>query len=201
MKRKLKYLITAVLVVIFASSLTVCAYAEENDAEATVEVGDNLFSVAYEEISSYASEILCGLTLAASLILAFAYKKVLLPLVKGALLSIGNTVTKIGESAKRSEEKSALLEESVGANIESAKDMISSMAEKLSELDASVKEKLECDEKAKREYEKLSLIIDGQIDMLYDIFMSSALPQYQKDAVGERIAKMKGMVKRDEVTD
>ena len=27
--------------------------------------------------------------------------------------------------------------------------------------------------------------------MLYDVFMSSALPQYQKDAVGERIAKMR----------
>ena len=29
-----------------------------------------------------------------------------------------------------------------------------------------------------------------QINMLYDIFMTSALPQYQKDAVGERISAM-----------
>ena len=34
-------------------------------------------------------------------------------------------------------------------------------------------------------------MVKAQIDMLYDVFMSSALPQYQKDAVGERIAKMK----------
>lgn len=29
-----------------------------------------------------------------------------------------------------------------------------------------------------------------QINMLYDIFMTSALPQYEKDAVGERISAM-----------
>ena len=31
----------------------------------------------------------------------------------------------------------------------------------------------------------------SQIDMLYEIFMQSGLPQYSKDALGERMAKMK----------
>ena len=44
---------------------------------------------------------------------------------------------------------------------------------------------------------QLRLVVDTQIDMLYDIFMSSALPQYQKDAVGERIAKMKGAIREN----
>jgi hypothetical protein len=34
-------------------------------------------------------------------------------------------------------------------------------------------------------------ILEGQIDMLYAIFMSSALPQYQKDEVGEKIQSMR----------
>ena len=198
MKNKIKYLIAIALVVIFSSSLVVSASAEGEVTDATVEPESNFFTVAYEELSAYASEILCGLTLAASLILAFAYKKGLLPLVQSALVSIGNAVTKIGDSAKKSEEQTALLEENIGSSIKNAKDMIGSLTEKISSLDNAVNERLVMDEKARGEYEKLRFIIEGQIDMLYDIFMSSALPQYQKDAVGERIGKMKGMVAKDD---
>ena len=198
MKNKIKYLIAIALVVIFSSSLVVSASAEGEVTDATVEPESNFFTVAYEELSASASEILCGLTLAASLILAFAYKKGLLPLVQSALVSIGNAVTKIGDSAKKSEEQTALLEENIGSSIKNAKDMIGSLTEKISSLDNAVNERLVMDEKARGEYEKLRFIIEGQIDMLYDIFMSSALPQYQKDAVGERIGKMKGMVAKDD---
>ena len=198
MKNKIKYLIAIALVVIFSSSLVVSASAEGEVTDVAVEPEGNFFTVAYEELSAYASEILCGLTLAASLILAFAYKKGLLPLVQSALVSIGNAVTKIGDSAKKSEEQTALLEENIGSSIKNAKDMIGALTEKISSLDNAVNERLVMDEKARGEYEKLRFIIEGQIDMLYDIFMSSALPQYQKDAVGERIGKMKGMVAKDD---
>lgn len=198
MKNKIKYLIAIALVVIFSSSLVVSASAEGEVTDVAVESEGNFFTVAYEELSAYASEILCGLTLAASLILAFAYKKGLLPLVQSALISIGNAVTKIGHSAKKSEEQTALLEENIGNSIKNAKDMIGALTEKISSLDNAVNERLVMDEKARGEYEKLRFIIEGQIDMLYDIFMSSALPQYQKDAVGERIGKMKGMVAKDD---
>jgi hypothetical protein len=37
----------------------------------------------------------------------------------------------------------------------------------------------------------MKTIMSAQVDMLYNIFMSSSLPQYSKDAVGERISEMK----------
>ena len=43
----------------------------------------------------------------------------------------------------------------------------------------------------KSERERMRIIMQGQIDMLYDIFMTSALPQYKKDEVGTRINEMK----------
>ena len=47
--------------------------------------------------------------------------------------------------------------------------------------------------------EDTRVILSAQVDMLYDIFMTSALPQYQKDAVGERIAAMRGaLLKNDD---
>ena len=36
--------------------------------------------------------------------------------------------------------------------------------------------------------------MNAQIDMLYEIFMSSALPQYAKDRVGEKVAEMKAQL-------
>lgn len=199
MKNKLKYLITVILVVVLSSALVVSASAEgEADIQTEEAVEENFFTAAYEEISSYASEILCGLTLAASLILAFAYKKGLIPLIRGALVSISNAVTTIGESAKASEEQTARLGENLDGDIESIKSVLDSVGERVASLGDAVNERVRTDEKAQKEYERLSLIVEAQIDMLYDIFMSSALPQYQKDAVGERIAKMKEATTRNE---
>ena len=43
----------------------------------------------------------------------------------------------------------------------------------------------------------MKIILSAQIDMLYDIFMTSSLPQYQKDAVSKRIGEMKEVTERD----
>jgi hypothetical protein len=39
--------------------------------------------------------------------------------------------------------------------------------------------------------ERVERTVAQQIDMLYELFMSSGIPQYEKDAMGERVAKMK----------
>lgn len=203
MKNRLKYLFAIILTVILVSTSAVCSSAEgietENiSATQEAEAESNFFSAAYEEITEYASEILCAMTLAASLILAFAYKKGLLPLVQSALMSIGNAVTKIKESTKESEEKAERFEEDLKSNISAAGEALNRVTEKISSLDLSVNEKLLMDKKAREEYKELKLVVGAQIDMLYDIFMSSALPQYQKDAVGERIGKMREAMAKDD---
>ena len=194
MKNKLKYLLVTVLLIAFSCCLTVTASAEEVTEEATEIAEDNIFSAVYGEIANYASEILCAMTFAGSLILAFAYKKGLMPLVKGSLLSIGNAITKIKDDTTENAEKNAKLGESLEIGLENAKITLDALAEKISDLDLTLKEKLEYEDEAKREKEEFKLILTSQIDMLYDIFMTSALPQYQKDAVGERVAKMKGAI-------
>lgn len=209
MKNKLKYLIVTVLLAVFSSTLVICASAESDIPEAqsvdtddttsvTDAAEDNFFTVAYEEISSYASEILCALTLAASLILAFAYKKGLLPLVQGALVSIGNAVTKIKDSTEVSEQKASRLEENLENGIQGAKAALDKVIERIASFEQTISAKLINEEQIKEEYKKLGFVVGAQIDMLYDIFMTSALPQYQKDAVGERIAKMREAMAKDD---
>jgi hypothetical protein len=41
---------------------------------------------------------------------------------------------------------------------------------------------------------KLCAVLSAEVDMLYEIFNSAALPQYLKDRVGERIAYMKAEI-------
>lgn len=194
MKNKLKYILVTVLLVAFSVCFTVSASAEEETPESTEITEENIFSTIYEEISEYASEILCALTFAGSLILAFAYKRGLLPLVKNSLLSIGNAVSKIKEDASENAEKGSKLGQSIESSLDGAKTTLDALAQKVSELDLMLKEKLKSEDYTERQKEEFKLILTSQIDMLYDIFMASALPQYQKDAVGEKVAKMKGAI-------
>ena len=194
MKTKIKYLLVTVLLIAFSCCFAITASAEEAaEASATI-TEENVFSSVYNEVASHASEILCAMTFAGSLILAFAYKKGLMPLVKGSLLSIANAISKIKDDTTENAERNAKIGESLEMELENTKATLNTLTDKISELDLMLMEKLECEDDAKREKEEFKLILSSQIDMLYDIFMASALPQYQKDAVGERIAKMKGVI-------
>ena len=195
MKHKLKYLIATVLLVSFTLFGAVSASANEesysSEGSSNEASDENFFSQIYEEVSLYASEILCALTLAGSVMLAIAYKKGLLPLVERSLIAISNAVTKIKETTKTSSEKSDALSQSLDTAIKDTEKALGIIASKLCMLEGAVNEELKSKSEARLEVNRLQTVIGAQIDMLYDVFMSSALPQYQKDAVGERIAKMR----------
>ena len=69
----------------------------------------------------------------------------------------------------------------------SCENTIDSVSRELTNLS----EKLDAIQEEKSEKEKFKTVMLSQIDMLYDIFMQSGIPQYSKDALGEKVAKMK----------
>ena len=201
MKNKLKYLVTALIVAVILSASAVCADAEEmtepsGEEYASVAEGEgggeeNFFSKVYEEISAYSTDILSALTLRGSLTLAVAYKKGLLPLLERSLVTIGNAITKIKDTASESAEQSTALSIGIENKLTRAMTTLEMLSDKVASLNTALEDSIRGEKESKREKEELRIIVEAQIDMLYDIFMSSALPQYQKDAVGERIAKMR----------
>lgn len=198
MKNRIKLLIAVMLILVSALVLSVSASAQEAEsAELTDGTEENVFDKMYADVSEYATEILCAMTFAGSLILAFAYKKGLLPIVKGSLLSIGNAVSKVKDSVGESAEKGVKLGESIKKGLENTKTVLDGLVKKISELDTALEERLSDESERAHEAEVLRLVLLSQIEMLRDIFMSAALPQYQKDAVGERIAKMKGALEEN----
>ena len=77
MKSKLKYIIASILILSFTLMGSVCASAEEI-TKSKVSVEDyendaNFFEKVYDEVMAYTSEILCALTFAGSIGVAFAY--------------------------------------------------------------------------------------------------------------------------------
>ncbi len=218
MKNKFKILITAALFILMISlSAAVChasgdvpedtVYAEEAsdtgdayDAETAVsdDTADNVFSIAFEKISIYSAEILCALTFIGSLILSYAYKKGLLPLIRGALSGIGAAVAKIEERTQKSEECTSGIENALTERFNTLETVFGMIGERIELLEKSLDSIKESDAARAYDKENLSLIVATQIDMLNDIFMTSALPQYQKDAVGERVRMMKEALAQNE---
>ena len=201
MKKLIKVFISLSLIFSLVVAPGVTADASDGTAEEYTETesmpDENVFSRVFEEVSSYATEIFCAMTFVGSLMLAYAYKKGLLPLVEQTLISIGSAVTKIKERTESGEIAAENLGIKLDEKLNDTEKLILSLAERVGEMNEALEE-VKKSEQAKEENRKdLSVIVSAQVDMLYDIFMSSALPQYQKDAVGERVAQMKEALRKD----
>ena len=143
----------------------------------------NFFERLYSAVADYISEILCVLAFLGSFLIAVLYKKGLLPLIKGALGAINSAVGRIKDATERCEitesEKSAKITES----LERAYSLIEGQTRMLDE----VEKRLDALAYDKSERDKMKLILESEVELLYDIFMSSGLPEYQKDTVAKRL--------------
>lgn len=212
MKGTLKAFVAAIIFTLIISSSLIVSYADHSEAvindsdigltdgqeqtdKIVDEVGENVFTTIFNQLKSYATEIFCGMTFIGSLILAYAYKKGLIPLIEKTLVSISGAVAKIKERT----ESGAIATEELGASLseklEKSEMIVNSMIDKIGEMNKELAEIKTSELERTDSCKELSIIVGTQIDMLYDIFMTSALPQYQKDAVGERVAKMKETLK------
>ena len=195
MKRKitkgLKAFIACIILVLSMTAIT--ASAEEVLEETSViedgETGEseNFFERVFETAEKFSSEILCALSFTCSLILTFSYKKGLLPTVKSGIGTIGSVVGSMKEHtesyAKHQEEMITIFSERLAR----AEEMLARFERSIDEIAA----KTEDGSLAANDRASMKALMSAQIDMLYDIFMSSSLPQYQKETVSERLRGMK----------
>ena len=190
----MKKILTVIFVFTILSVLTLTAFAEGTSTDGEYK---SIFDLAAEFVMDYSAEILSLLTFIGSLVIAITYKRGLLPRLSGALKGIGSSVGTLRENTEKSidvitEKMNTVCEES--KNTEQACDSIAKKVEALcAGLDEIKGEK--CEREAMR------TILLAQVDMLYDVFMNSALPQYSKDAVFERINAMKSALSEASVSD
>ena len=196
--KKRKKLFKILLSVAFALSIfsSVSLFASASEVEApgegvTTESDENIFTEIYRTVTENSADILSLLSFAASVTVALFYKYALSPLIKGGLEKISSGVKDIsGESSK---EYRALAE--AQANIAEREER---MEESLASLSRSLCE-MQDNEKASLE-KNLLTVMHAQVNMLYEIFQSSALPVYQKEAVGNMINEMRSELAKNEST-
>ena len=197
-KRKsfFKFLLCLAIALTLLSSVALLASASEGGAaaeEAVTAAGEeNIFTEIYRAVCENSADILSLLSFAASVTVALFYKYALSPLIKGGLEKISSGVKSI--SGENSKEYAALAE--AQAKLGEKENEIN---ERLSDISKSVLA-MHDPEKPKLE-KKLLTVMQAQVNMLYEIFQSSALPVYQKEAVGNMISEMRSELSKNENAD
>ena len=175
--------------VVMVLALAVAIFTVPSLAANAEEVEDvNLFSKIYSAITDNLSEILCALTLVGSIVLAFAYKKGLIPLISSAVSAIGKGVGKLQGEAEKFNKESGEQISDISARLGAAASAIEGFAKRLTDIEGEISQM----SKASERYDVILKAVSAEAELLYDIFMSSALPQYQKDAVSKRISEING---------
>ena len=158
------------------------------------EAKKNPFEAVFELIKANSDTIFSALTLIGSLVLAFTYKRGLLPALGASIGTIGDSVKRISDAT----EISIVNSENAIVDIDERIKDIGGLFERLEDRISELNTRLEAVDEERERGEMTRVLLRSQIDMLYDIFMTSSLPQYSKDAVGEKIATMKKLIEKEE---
>ena len=196
-----KHLIALALCAVMLLGFGTAAAAEDSEAadETTTESAPaeventNVFEELYAAASEFSGEIASALAFLGSLIVALAYKRGLMPAVKSGIGAIGGAVSQLKDSTESySKHQDELLTE-FSERLCRAEEVLERFGQAIDEI----AEKTEDRKSAADDRASMKALMSAQIDMLYDIFMTSSLPQYQKDAVNKRIGEMKEVTKSE----
>lgn len=199
MKKSLVFLIISIAL-IFATVIS--AGAQGDDPTLTAEEGqeqadtaqtlveENAFQTLFAYIEAHASEIFSSLAFFGSVIIVIIYKRGLLPALTSSVGKVSSLVGSFLDTAKTNGESTSSALATVTDGVAATKEALDCVTKKLE----SLTERLASAEEIKSEEERIRMVLESEIDMLYDIFSASSLPQYRKDLIGERVAKMKSLL-------
>lgn len=180
--------ITLALALMLISVCVISASANEVAlTEATEAAERNIFEQIYAVAESNADKIFSALAFIGTLIVGAMYKSGLLPLLSDALSKFKGTLDGIKSENERYESIVGAKVSDIGTSIKSIEQSI----EKTNGEIERIESELSVYETALAERESMKIILSSQIDMLYSIFMTSSLPQFEKEEIGNKISKMR----------
>lgn len=151
---------------------------------------DNTFEELYTLCMSHLSEILSLAAFVGSLVCAILYKSGMLPLIKQGLTALSKTVHSIKESAELGESSRKTDYDGLKMKLEGLEKTLTALGENLTLYAERLESKTALENRQKR----MEALTEAEVEMLYEIFMTSALPEYEKARIGEKIAKMKEVI-------
>ncbi len=195
-KTIIKILSLLICIAVMMAGLAIPAFASEpigcSESESSMEIGEDTEESFFELIYNFAvencEEIFSFLAFIGSLFIAFIYKNKLLPSVKEAVGCIGSNLKKISESGEAVSAEAR----AQGELLLSYSERLETVSSELSRLSAEL-DKLVAGDGTRGLY----ALIETQVELLREIFMSSSLPHYQKEAVETKINRIKEALKNE----
>ena len=208
MKKKNKIILITAVILSMLTLLSLTAFADDSsdrvepvvdetvigeeaiegpEAPRADEGEENVFDDIYATLTENADKILAALAFVGTMTVSFAYKKGLIPLLGNAISSLKCSVDSIKENGTALVKSTDDRFLSLCENMESVRECNDATARSIDEINV----RLDGMENVTKNYEKIKFVLESQIDMLYTIFISSSLPQYQKEEVGAKINQMK----------
>ena len=154
------------------------------------EENSNPFEAIYNLAISHWAEIFSAIACMISCILIFCYKKGIVPLLSRGISALKGGVNAIGEEVKKQGEFSDKAEALIDEKLSEAQSLISKISQSYDAFNA----RLEACESLGKFEESVKDILFMQIELLYEIFMNSSLPQFEKERIGEKVNGMKKTV-------
>ncbi|MBR5139609.1 MAG: hypothetical protein IKV16_01015 [Clostridia bacterium] len=195
MKKTSAAILLTLFTLIFAFSFTISVFASESTevksdagaAASEIDKQNTPFGALYEAFIDNADKIFSALSFLGSIVVVLAYKRGLIPVLNSGLRSI----SKSSDELKRKSEEGIISAENALNTLSTRLAGYENSAEALSKTVEELTERLESREQSNKRESDLKEVLLAEIDMLYEIFINSSLPQYSKDALSERIMKMK----------
>lgn len=159
-----------------------------NPPESTTEAEkETPFVALYELASAHTAEIFSALAALLSCVIAFAYRRGLLPLVKQGIGTLASTVGGIDKATEAAREQMLAEAQTNRSLTEQMEKSIAQLSQKMSEILA----RFDALENDKTVDELLLSTLRTEVELLGEIFLSSSLPEYRKEIVGNTVARLK----------
>lgn len=184
----MKKLFCLVLVCVLLCCFGIVASAEEAEEQVVIEEdqtgtwGEQILSL----IETHMAELFSALTLVGSMVLAYSYKKGLVPTLWGGLSSIAQTAEKTSE---RTRELAEMAEGSISSMTQAATPIFEKIEEMCKGADQLAEQARQLEVRVREAEDDRALVktlMAGVADMLYGVFSSANLPQYAKEQIGQR---------------
>ena len=147
----------------------------------------NIFGEIYSLAEENADKIFSALAFIGTLVVSITYKSGLLPLLSDALAKFKGAIEGIKSENERFESETDGKIVGINKSVESVLDSVKNTEERISGIEKT----LVAYEESAKERESIKIILSSQIDMLYSIFMTSSLPHFEKEEIGNKIMKMR----------
>lgn len=157
--------------------------AEDNDGTAD----ESIFTAIYAAAGEYAGEILSALAFIGSIIIMICYKSGLLPIIKDGLVALMSGVKSLGEHSGNIASCTEDMKHKIAEECIRSEETLKNMQEALT----TIEKKLGDEAARTSEIADMKRALICEVNMISEVFMAAALPQYLKDRVGETVQNMK----------